>query len=406
MAPPPVLETETTGLADHAPVPAATEEVSKRKRPHLAPPPIQLGAEQLREYLPLLKDKAVGLVVNHTSMVGPTHLADTLLALGIRVEKIFAPEHGFRGAADAGETISDGRDTKTGVSLVSLYGNKKEPSAEDLASLDVLIFDIQDVGTRFYTYISTLHYVMKAAAKHNKHLIVLDRPNPNGHYVDGPILDTAYRSFVGMHPIPIVHGMTVGEYARMINGEGWLGDTLQCELTVVTCKHYEHSRPYELPLAPSPNLPNNLAIYLYPSLCFFEGTQVSVGRGTYKQFQVYGHPLYPIGNFLFTPQPLPGAKQPPQEGFECRGFDLSILSPDSLHQAARIDLNYIIDFYHQFPDTDAFFLRNRYFDRLAGGPALREQIAAGLPADSIRATWQEGLNAFKAQRKPYLLYKE
>jgi len=377
-----------------------------KKQPDLPPPPIRLGAEQMELYLPLLADRAVALVVNHTSMVGSSHLVDTLLARGIRVVKIFAPEHGLRGSADAGETIQDGRDPKTGLPLVSLYGRKKEPAPSDLADVDILVFDIQDVGARYYTYVGTLHYVMRAAARQGKPLLVLDRPNPNGHYVDGPILDTAYRSFVGMHPVPIVHGLTVGEYAMMINGEGWLGDSLRCPLTVIPCAHYHHSRAYKLPTPPSPNLPNNRAIYLYPSLCLFEGTLVSVGRGTGKQFQIYGHPDFPIGNFLFTPQPLPGAKNPPQEGYECRGFDLSVLPEDSLYQAAQIDLKYLIDFYKTFPDTSSFFLRNRFFDRLAGGPTLRLQIEAGWSPDSIRSSWRDEIASFRQRRQPYLLYQE
>ncbi len=370
------------------------------------PPPIEMGAGQLPLYLPLLAGKSVGLVVNHTSLVDGVHLVDTLLALGVRVEKIFSPEHGFRGKADAGELVNDSIDLRTGVRLVSLYGKRRIPTEEDLADIDVLIFDIQDVGARYYTYIGTLHYVMQSAARYGKPLMILDRPNPNGHYVDGPILDTLYRSFVGMHPVPIVHGMTVGEFARMINGEGWLGEGLICDLTIVPCAHYSHQRPYLLPIPPSPNLPNPTAIALYPSICLFEGTTFSLGRGTDKQFQVIGHPLCTLGDYRFTPQPMEGAMSPPLNGIECQGLDLSGLPVDSLREAARIDLSYVINAYNNLPDTSLFFLENLFFDRLAGGPTLRQQILEGWPADSIRASWQEGLAAFRQRRAPYLLYEE
>ncbi|MFM8448752.1 MAG: exo-beta-N-acetylmuramidase NamZ domain-containing protein, partial [Haliscomenobacter sp.] len=260
---------------------------------------LRVGAERMDLYLPKIAGKRVGLVLNHTATVDKSHLLDTLLALGVRVEKVFVPEHGLRGTADAGEKVTDGKDPRTGVSVVSLYGKKRKPSPEDLAGIDVLLFDIQDVGVRFYTYISTLHYVMEGCAEANFPLMVLDRPNPNGHFVDGPILDTAYRSFVGMHPIPVAHGMTIGEYAKMINGERWLKDGIQCALEVIPCAGYTHDTPYDLPLKPSPNLPNMRSIYLYPSICYFEGTQVSLGRGTDKQFQVLGTPGFPKGDYTF-----------------------------------------------------------------------------------------------------------
>ena len=281
------------------------------------------GAERTSYYLPLLKGKNIGLVVNQTSIIGKVHLVDSLIQLGLNVKKIFAPEHGFRGNADAGEKISDSKDAKTGVPIISIYGSKKAPEKADLEGIDILIFDIQDVGTRFYTYISTLHYVMLSCADNNVPLIVFDRPNPNGHFIDGPMLDLAYQSFVGMHPIPVVHGMTIGEYAQMINGENWLEVNKRTNLQVVSCLNYKHSDIYNLPIPPSPNLPNMRSIYLYPSICYFEGTQISLGRGTNKQFQVLGAPNLNAGDFTFTPEPKPGAMNPPQLGKLCRGMDLS-----------------------------------------------------------------------------------
>jgi uncharacterized protein YbbC (DUF1343 family) len=290
--------------------------------------------------------------------------------------------------------------------LASLYGSKKKPSAQDLREVEWVVFDIQDVGARFYTYISTLHYVMEACAELDKHLLVLDRPNPNGHYVDGPILQPAYKSFVGMHPVPIVHGLTIGEYARLVNGSGWLSDGRRCDLTIVPCENYDHQTPYELPIKPSPNLPNNRAIYLYPSICFFEGTVASLGRGTDKQFQVIGHPDFPSGNFSFTPVPKPGAKQPPLEGKLCKGYDLSTLDPESIRKNASINLDYLIDFYKLFPDKQGFFLKNNFIDKLAGTDELRKQIVNGLTAEQIKATWKADLDAFKKIRRGYLIYPE
>ncbi len=365
---------------------------------------IAVGAERLEEYLPKLKDKAVGLVINHTATVAQQHLLDTLLALGIRVEKAFVPEHGLRGTADAGEKITDGKDEKTGVMVVSLYGQKRQPSKEDLAGLDLMIFDIQDVGVRFYTYISTLHYVMQACAENNLPLMVLDRPNPNGHFVDGPVLDTAYRSFVGMHPVPVVHGMTVGEYARMINGQGWLAKGAKCKLEVIPCAGYTHDTPYELPRKPSPNLPNMRAIYLYPSICYFEGTQVSVGRGTDKQFQVLGTPDFPIGDYSFTPEPKEGAMQPVLLGKLCKGYDLTRLTPEEIRNWKKVNLFFLMHFYQNYPQKDKFFLPTMFIDKLAGGDHLRKQLIAGMTEDQIRATWEPKLEAYKTMRKKYLLY--
>ncbi len=367
---------------------------------------ILCGADQVHRYLSALQNKRIGLLVNQTSRVNGRHLVDTLLALNVEVKKIFAPEHGFRGEADAGEQLADGKDPKTDLPLISLYGRKKKPSAEDLAALDMLIFDIQDVGARFYTYISTLHYVMEACAEHGVKMLVLDRPNPNGHYLDGPILRPAYQSFVGMHPVPVVHGMTVGEYARMINGEGWLKDGQKCALQVISCMNYDHRTFYKLPVRPSPNLPNMRSIYLYPSLCFFEGTKLSVGRGTPEQFQVIGHPEVEMGDYYFTPEPMPGAKYPKHQAKKCRGIDLSDLTVEELQSRRYIDLSYLIDFYQAFPDQEQFFLKNGFFDKLAGSSALQRQIREKVPAAEIRNSWQAGLDIFRQIRRKYLLYKD
>lgn len=364
------------------------------------------GAERTALYLPILTNKRIGAVVNHTSLIGTAHLVDSLLGLGVKVQKIYAPEHGFRGLADAGEEVGDGQDQATGLPIISLYGDHQKPTKTDLAGIDLMVFDIQDVGARFYTYISTMSYLMEACAEENIPLVILDRPNPNGHYVDGPVLEKTYRSFVGLHEVPVVHGMTVGEYAQMVNGEGWLGGGMKCDLTVIPCLNYDHSTYYELPVKPSPNLPNMHAIYLYPSLCFFEGTNVSVGRGTDKQFQVYGAPGFPGGNFSFTPQPGEGAKNPPFEGKRCAGFDLSSLSIETLQTHKSLNLNYLIDFYHSFPDKQGFFLKNLFFDKLAGNSTLRKQIMEGKSETEIRESWAAGLSIFKEKRKQYLLYKD
>jgi len=362
------------------------------------------AAERVGEYLPLLKGKRIAAVVNHTSMVGQRHLVDTLLKAGLNLVKIFAPEHGFRGAASDGEKIKDGKDPATGLPIISLYGDKKKPGSADLAGVDLVLFDIQDVGTRFYTYISTLAYVMEACAEHNVPLIVLDRPNPNGHYMDGPVLKKKYASFVGLHEVPVVYGMTIGEYARMVNGEGWLANGFKCQMEVVPCAGYDHRTQYDLPVKPSPNLPNMTAVLLYPSLCFFEGTVVSVGRGTDKQFQVMGAPGATVGDFTFTPQPRDGATNPPQQGKLCRGHDLSGLPVDTLRQQKQLNLGYLIDFYQSYPDKANFFLKTAHFDALAGSDELKKQIVAGKTEAEIRAGWQDGLRRFRALRKQYLLY--
>ena len=358
---------------------------------------LRLGADQIDKYFPLLDNKSIGVVGNQSSLIGSTHLVDSLLSTKQQVVKVFSPEHGFRGTADAGAHIESGVDEKTGLPIVSLYGNNKKPTANQLQGIDILLFDIQDVGARFYTYISTLHYVMEAAAENSIPLVVLDRPNPNGHYVDGPILDSAYRSFVGMHPIPIVHGMTIGEYAQMINGQQWLKNGVQCQLTVITMQGYSRTMPYDLPIKPSPNLPNAQAVNLYPSLCLFEGTNVSVGRGTDLPFQHYGAP-YLKNDYFFIPKSGEGAKYPKHEGQKCYGKDLSQFS-----KLSQLDLSYLIDAYQQSADKDTFF--NTFFDKLAGGSDLRLSIIGGKSEEEIRKSWADGLNVFKEQSAPYLIYK-
>ena len=382
------------------------QDLEKSSMPVPSQQTLQTGAERMEVYVPRLKGKKVGLVINHTAIVGETHLLDTLLRLGVDIRRVFVPEHGLRGTADAGEKIQDGKDPQTGVPMASLYGSRRKPSPEDLAGLDLLIFDIQDVGVRFYTYISTLHYVMEACAEQGLPLMVLDRPNPNGHYVDGPILDTAYRSFVGMHPVPVVHGMTVGEYAQMVNGEGWLKGGVACKLEVVKCSGYTHQTPYVLPRKPSPNLPNMRAIYLYPSICYFEGTQVSLGRGTDKQFQVLGTPGFPLGDYTFTPEPKEGAMQPFLLGKLCKGYDLTALAPEDIREWRKIHLDYLIHFYQNYPDKDQFFLKTLFIDKLAGGSSLRTPLVPGWDEDKIRASWEPGLSQYKEKRKQYLLYKD
>ena len=366
---------------------------------------VVVGAERIDKYLPLLKGKSVGLVVNQTSVVGNTHLLDTLLSLGIDVQVVFAPEHGFRGTADAGEHVTNGIDPKTKTAIVSLYGDNKKPNPGQLKDLDILVFDIQDVGVRFYTYISTLQYVMEACAENNKPLVLLDRPNPNGHYVDGPVLDTQYRSFVGMQPIPVVYGMTMGEYAQLLNGEKWLAKKVQCTITVIPCLNYDHTTFYSLPIKPSPNLPNMTAIYLYPSLCFFEGTNnVSLGRGTDKPFQIYGSDLFPDNlPYTFTPKSVDGAKNPPLLNKTCYGYDLSALPLDTLRKQ-KFTLNYLLNAYKLSKDNNNFF--NSFFIKLAAKASLGVQIEKGMKEKTIKATWKTTLAKFKVIRKKYLLYKD
>jgi len=355
------------------------------------------GADQLNLLLPKLKGKRVALTVNHTSLIGKTHLADSLVSLGVNIVKIFGPEHGFRGNAADGELVNDSVDTKSGIPLVSLYGKNKKPTPQQLADVDIMVFDIQDVGTRFYTYIGTMHYVMEACAESNKKLIILDRPNPND-FVDGPMNDKLLKSFVAMHLIPIAHGLTVGELAQMINGEGWLTNKVTCDIEIIPVKNWKHGTPYQLPIKPSPNLPNNLAVQLYPSICLFEGTVISLGRGTPFPFQVLGHPDLKGLSFTFTPVSIKGVSvKPPQENKLCYGIDLRNETP-----ARKIDLSYILKMYSLYPDKEKFFIS--YFDLLAGTPDLKQQIKDGLTEDQIRASWQPGLDKFKTLLKKYLLY--
>ncbi len=364
------------------------------------------GAHRTDLYVHLLQTKRVAVAGNHTSLIGKTHLVDTLRASGIDVVKVFSPEHGFRGEAAHGELVESGIDQQTGLPVVSLYGTNRRPTPEQLADVDIVVFDIQDVGVRFYTYLSTMTYIMQAAAREGIPVMILDRPNPHGHYVDGPVLELSHASFVGLHPVPIVHGMTPAEYARMVNGEGWLGMNLECELIIIPVKNYTHNIHYTLPVAPSPNLPNMHAVYLYPSLCFFEGTDISLGRGTNKPFQVYGHPeftedLFP---YTFTPTSVRAAPNPPQLGKLCYGRDLSIISIEQLQQKNKINLEYIIEAYRHFPDKTRFF--NSFFERLAGNSLLRHQITVGYTPEQIRASWNEDLEKFKKMRSPYLLYPD
>jgi uncharacterized protein YbbC (DUF1343 family) len=360
-----------------------------------------VGAAQLDILLPKLRNKNIALVVNHTAMIGNTHLADTLKNSGISIKKVFAPEHGFRGNAADGENVKDGVDTKTGLPIASLYGNTKKPTPEQLADVDVVIFDIQDVGVRFYTFISTLHYVMEACAEQHKKLLILDRPNPNGHYVDGPVLDPALKSFVGMHPIPIVHGLTVGELGQMINGEGWLANGVKCDLEVIQVKNWEHKDLYSLPQRPSPNLPNDQSIQLYPSLGLFEGTAISVGRGTQIPFLVLGNPELKTFPFQFTPEDIPGmAQNPPHKGKVCYGLDLRNAPTEH-----KIMLHYIIDMYNAYPDKEKFFNANNFIDKLSGSKIFKQQIRDGLSEDAIRESWKKDLDAYKIKREKYLLYK-
>ena len=358
---------------------------------------LQVGAERTTKYFPLLKDKAIGVVGNQSSLIETTHLVDSLLSAKLQVVKVFSPEHGFRGTADAGAHIENGTDEKTGLPIISLYGKNKKPSQSQLEGIEILLFDIQDVGARFYTYISTLHYAMEAAAENNIPLIVLDRPNPNGHYMDGPVLDTVYRSFVGMHPIPIVHGMTIGEYAQMINGEKWLKDSVECDLTIISMLGYNKQTPYDLAVKPSPNLPNAQAVNLYPSLCLFEGTNVSVGRGTNLPFQHYGAP-YLESDYSFVPESGIGAKYPKHEGERCYGQDLS-----QFPKLSQLDLSFLIDAYNECPVKEDFF--NSFFDKLAGGITLRLSIIDGKSEEGIRQSWSEKLLEFEQMRNTYLIYQ-
>lgn len=359
------------------------------------------GAARMDQYLHLLEGKRIAVFANQTSLVGQTHLVDTLLKKGLTVVRIFSPEHGFRGNADAGEAVNGGRDSATGLEVVSLYGNHLKPTRADLTDIDVLVFDIQDVGVRWYTYISSLQYYLEAAMENGKPLILLDRPNPNGFYVDGPVLDPAYASFVGMQPIPAVYGMTLAEYAGYLIGERRISfvPARGFHLYVVPCLGYTHHSRYQLPVRPSPNLPDMQSVYLYTSLCFFEGTPVSVGRGTDKPFQCYGNPLFPRDGYAFTPHSLPGAKNPPQKDKTCYGEDLSRARIEP-----RIQLRWLLEAYHQYPAKDSFF--TPFFTKLAGGPTLATQIRSGLSEKEIRRSWEPALQAFRVIRAKYLLYPD
>ena len=370
----------------------------EKKRISIDSVKIKTGADNYMKYLPLLKNKKVGIVTNQTGILtNKIHLVDFLLEEKIAIQTIFAPEHGFRGTADAGEHIVDGKDAKTGLSIISLYGDNKKPQATQLAGIDIMLFDLQDVGARFYTYISSLHYIMEACAENGIPLLILDRPNPNGSIIDGPLLEKEFTSFVGMHPIPLLHGMTIGEYAQMINGEKWLKNSVQCKLTVIPCIDYNRKMEYNLPLKPSPNLPNDQSINLYASLCLFEGTNVSVGRGTEKQFQIYGSPFLTESTFTFTPKPNFGAKDPLYNGKECFGEDLT-----TYPKLTRLELKWLIKAYQNTRAKTKFF--NPFFTKLAGTKKLKQQIESGISENKIRKSWKNGLTTFKKMRMKYVIY--
>ena len=362
-------------------------------------PKVVVGADQLSILIPKLKDKRVALVVNNTARVGKKHLADTLKDLGVNLKKILAPEHGFRGTADAGEHVSDSVDTKLGIPIVSIYGKNRKPSPEQIADIDIVVFDIQDVGVRFFTYTSTMHLVMEACAENNKKMIVLDRPNPNGSYVDGPVLEPQFKSFLGMNPIPLVYGLTIGELAGMINGEGWLAGGKKCDMEVVKLQNWKHSDFYSPPIKPSPNLPGDQAIRLYPSTGLFEGVNISLGRGTQIPFQVLGHPDFKDMPFQFTPVSIDGmSKNPPFQDKVCYGLDLREVKVEP-----KVDLSYLIKLYNAFPDKEKFF--NNGFNIHAGTAKLKEQIISGMTEDEIRKSWQPELEKYNVMRKKYLLYE-
>lgn len=367
---------------------------------------VRVGASQLEQYLPMLKGKNVAIVMNQTSMLGDALLLDTLIALGVQVNKIFVPEHGFRGTADAGAHVKSELDAETGKPILSLYGNNKKPNATQLSNIDIVLYDLQDVGVRFYTYISTLEYVMDACNEHKKNLIILDRPNPNGHIIDGPILDTSLRSFVGMQKIPVLYGMTAGEYAKMLVGENWIKNAKKLKLTIIPCTNYTHKRRYNLPVAPSPNLGNMAAVYLYPSLCFFEGTIVSVGRGTHYPFQQWGHPSFAgKASYAFVPQGMVGASKPLLDGQKCFGTFISS-NADTAYKLTcdSLNLSFLLQAYQWSTDKSKFF--NPFFEKLAGTKILRQQIIAGKTEAEMRAYWQPDLLKFKAIRSKYLLYED
>jgi uncharacterized protein YbbC (DUF1343 family) len=381
------------------------------------------GASRMDAYLPFLKGKKVAVFANQTSTVGNVHLVDTLVKIGVKIVKIFGPEHGFRGDADAGELVTDGFDKKSGLPVISLYGNHKKPTPEDFKDVDVLVFDIQDVGVRFYTYIASLEYFMEAALENHKPLLILDRPNPNGFYVDGPVLDLKYQSFIGMRPIPIVYGMTIGEYSMMLTGENWLSPKANAinaynistnptvdtpfHILVIKCRNYDHNSKYVLPVMPSPNLKSMQAIYLYPSTCFFEGTIFSEGRGTDNPFEVYGHPAMPKNLYSFTPKPNAGAKSSKCFNQVCYGYNLHDSQEGVLKKlGGKIQLKYLLDAYAVFPGKDSFFLANNFIDKLAGTNMLQKQVKGQKTEAEIRQSWEPALSNFKEIRKKYLLYPD
>lgn len=366
---------------------------------------VVVGAARLDLFVPSLKGKHVAIVANQTSLVSKTHLVDTLLRMGVVVDRIFCPEHGFRGGVEAGAKVESTIDPKTKLPVVSLYGNSKKPTPEQLKNIDVVLFDLQDVGVRFYTYISTLHYVMEACAENNKPLVVLDRPNPNGYFVDGPVLKPDCKSFVGLHPVPIVYGMTIGEYAQMVNGEKWLANGVSCQLSVIPIKNYSHLTRYVLPVAPSPNLQSMQSVYLYPSLCLFEGTPISVGRGTARPFEVVGHPKLKKMDFTFTPKAIPGKSEKPVcNGELCFGYDLGEFAREFLGKSNSVNIFWIIDLYNAYPDKKTFF--TPFFNKLAGDKSLQEMIVAGKKDQEIRESWKPAINQFKVIRKRYLIYPD
>ncbi len=364
---------------------------------------VKPGAWQTQDYVPLLINKKVGIIANQTSTIGRTHLVDTLIASGITIKTIFAPEHGFRGEAANGEDVFDGKDVKTGLPIVSLYGSRIKPTAENLSGIDILVFDIQDVGVRYYTYLTTLHYVMESCAENNIPLMVLDRPNPNGHYLDGPILDSTQKSMVGVDPIPLVHGMTLGELAKMMNGEGWLKNHLSCSLSIIPVLNWNHNTQYKLPIAPSPNLQSFESIILYPTMGLFEGTEMSMGRGTEHPFECFGAPWLKVGHYDFVPHNIPGRTvNPPFLNDTCHGFLVTDFARNYLVDYRSIYLEWLELLVHECPDTTKFF--NPFFDKLAGTKELKRQLLAGKTAAEIRKSWKPGLQKFEIKRKPYLLY--
>ncbi|MEP7267098.1 MAG: DUF1343 domain-containing protein [Saprospiraceae bacterium] len=364
------------------------------------------AACNLNAYLPLLKNKKVGLLVNQTSTIGKTHLVDTLLKLHIDIQKIYSPEHGFRGEADAGEKVKSEFDEGTGIMMVSLYGEKRKPSVEDLKGIDILVYDIQDIGVRFYTYNATMSLAMEACAETAIPFLILDRPNPNGYFVDGPVMQKEYQSFIGMHPVPVVYGLSIGEYAHMVNGEGWLKNGIKCNLTVIPCADYDHTMTYDMPVKPSPNIPNLKATLLYPSTCFFEGTICNEGRGTNLQFINFGHPKFSKKDYEFTPVSMPGAKAPKLMDQKCYGYNLNNLTIEEIMSWKRLNFKWLLIMYNDLKDSESFFLKTSSFNRLAGGKDLMEMILAGKTEDQIRASWKPGLDQYKTIRKKYLLYKD